>query len=161
MNITTHNPSKLILTVENVDHLKEAKTTLFGFSGKTGVIRNSEKNDIIGFSNFQVDTPTISLMELEIIPEKQNQGYGKLFIQTLFKEYPETTEIIGLATEESEGFYISIGADFNSFCNECDVSDCSYNPEYQKEVNTNFYSKCDDYSTLHFKILKENIIPIT
>lgn len=34
--------------IENVDELKEAKETVFGFNGPIGVIR-TENNEVIGF----------------------------------------------------------------------------------------------------------------
>lgn len=73
--------------IENVDNIVKGKILEFGWEGECGVIRNIN-NIAVGFYTINIDEPIITLQEIEIIDEYQNQGYGTSFINELFNNIP-------------------------------------------------------------------------
>lgn len=137
--------------IENVDNLPQAKGTEFGFNNRCGVIRENET--VVGFYNFYIDGPELHLQELEILMEYQGNGYGTEFIKLLFEHHPEVSVITGQATEESTGFYITLGAEWNDTCTDCAYTDCAKHP--QSTGTDHEGDVCANYSENMFTIYRE------
>lgn len=146
----------ITINFKNVDNMEESKETEFGFSGRSGVIRN-EEGSVIGFFTIDVDIPEIKLEELEILEKYRDMGYGRSFIGALFKKYPMAQEITGIGTEESEGFYDAIGAEIYSVCDTCEETECTNSPKCIIADDGNLsLDSCDEYSGCLFKIERKS-----
>lgn len=143
---------QLILSFEDVDFLEEAQMTEFGFNSKCGVIREYE--NVIGFFNLSDDGFEIELHELEILEDYKGKDYGKLFIKTIFENYPGCEEIVGKAINNSTGFYAQIGADIEDACDGCIMDNCPNSPCFS-EVSDFDYNDCDDFSSHLFTLKKD------
>lgn len=143
----------LKISFENVDNMEESKNTELGFEGDSGVIKN-EKNSIIGFFKMEIEETKIYLLELEILDEYRNNGYGSEFINILFEKYPNIKEVYGLSLDTANGFYASIGADFYSSCENCTYIECVYNSLNENNEEDSSESVCDEYSDNYFSISK-------
>lgn len=144
------------ISFENVENIKEAKDTEFGFNGKSGVIR--DKNVIVGFYNIYIDEPEITLNELEILDEFRFSGYGTQFLKALFNKYPECNEIVGNALEDSVGFYANLNTEFSDTCSSCLITSCECHPE--ADIDNISQGQCDEYSENLFRIRKEEFLSI-
>ena len=141
------------LSYEDVTNYPESVEAYFGFNGKSGVIRNDD-NKLVGFYTINVDEPLVELCELEIVEDFRGMGYGRAFIEELFRKFKNCDTIEGQSTEEAVYFYATIGANFTDSCATCNYEGC-FNSLFFKGAVVPHSDTCDDYSDNIFKIKRK------